>query len=179
MIYGKRLRLRAVERQDLIAFQRWVNDPEVTAGLLIDWPLSMADEEDWFTATRQRPKYEQPLVIEVQSEGEWLAIGNVSLININWTVRSAEIGIMIGEKTFWNQGYGSEAMQTLINWAFSRLNLNRIYLHVYETNPRAIRAYQKIGFVQDGRLRQAHYADGRYWDVFIMSVLRSDWQQKE
>ncbi len=178
MIHGQRLRLRAVEKSDLPHFVRWLNDPEVIAGLTVDWPLAAWQEEEWFAGLSKRPQHERPLVIEVPQGEGWQPIGNLSLMNIDWKVRQAEVGIMIGEKTYWNRGYGGEALRLLLDHAFAVLNLNRIFLHVYANNPRAIRAYEKIGFVHEGRLRQAHYAAGRYHDVLMMSVLRSEWKQE-
>ncbi len=178
MITGKRLRLRALEASDLPYFIRWLNDPEVIAGLTIDWPLSSWQEEDWFKKLAQRSPHERPLVIEVPHDDGWRPIGNLGLLHIDWKTRQAEAGIMIGDKNYWNRGYGSEALQLLITHVFRTLNLNRIYLHVYSNNPRAIRAYEKIGFVHEGTLRQAHYAQGRYHNVFVMSVLRSEWNQE-
>lgn len=179
MIQGKRVRLRAPTRSDLPRFVDWLNDPEVTAGLLITLPMSLEDEEAWFTSMLSRPLAEHPMVIEIQQGNEWVAVGNCGFHNIDWRARAAEVGIFIGEKSLWNQGYGSEAMSLLLTHGFKTLNLNRIALDVYETNPRAIRAYEKVGFVHEGRKRQAMYKNGKYIDILIMSVLRSEWKEAQ
>lgn len=176
MIYGERIRLRASERSDLQQFAAWLNDPEVRQGLAHYRPFSMVEEERWFENMLERPADEHPMVIEVQDEGNWQAIGNCGLMLFDWRIRMAEAGIFIGEKRLWDQGYGSEAMVLLVRHGFETLNLNRISLRVYETNLRAIRSYEKVGFIHEGRLRQAEYQEGRYLDVLLMSVLRSDWQ---
>jgi RimJ/RimL family protein N-acetyltransferase len=82
---------------------------------------------------------------------------------------------MVGDKTVWNQGYGSEAAKLMLQHGFENLNLHRIYLRVYENNPRAIRSYEKVGYVHEGRMRQAVYKNGKFEDVLLMSVLRSEW----
>jgi len=82
---------------------------------------------------------------------------------------------LIGDKSYWNQGYGTEALRLLLRVGFETLNLHRIFLRVYETNPRAIRAYEKAGFVQEGRQRQAEFKDGRYIDVLVMSMLVAEY----
>ena len=74
-----------------------------------------------------------------------------------------------------NKGYGTEAMRTMCRYGFEELNLNRIWLRVYDTNPRARKAYEKAGFVYEGTFRQAEYKHGRYIDVHVMSILKSDW----
>jgi RimJ/RimL family protein N-acetyltransferase len=81
---------------------------------------------------------------------------------------------MIGDKTYWNRGYGTEAVRLVAKHGFNTLNLNRIFLHVFENNPRAIRAYEKAGFSHEGRKRQAEFKDGKYIDVLVMSMLRNE-----
>ena len=178
MIYSERVRLRAVERDDLPRFVEWLNDPEVRQGLMIHLPLSMESEEEWFEGILKRSAYEQPLVIEVRQEEKWQPVGNLGFFNIDWRCRSAEVGIFIGDKIFWNRGYGTEAMRLALKHGFETLNLNRIMLDVYETNPRAIRSYEKAGFVHEGRKRQAMFKNGRYFDILIMSMLREEWEAK-
>lgn len=177
MIYGEGIRLRAMERSDIPLFVEWLNDPEVLAGLLLHLPLSQVAEERWFEAMLERSAYEQPLSIEVQTEQGWQIIGNCGYHNLDWRSRSAELGIFIGEKRLWNRGYGTETMRLLLQHGFKTLNLNRIALDVYETNPRAIRSYEKAGFILEGRKRQGMYKDGHYIDVLIMSVLREEWDE--
>lgn len=177
MIYSGRIRLRAPERSDIPRFVTWLNDPEVRAGLLVSLPLSTADEDGWFEAMLKRPLEEHPMTIEVRQGDDWLPVGNCGFHNVDWRCRAAEVGIFIGEKSLWNRGYGTEVMRLLLKHGFHTLNLNRIALDVYETNPRAIRSYEKAGFVHEGRRRQAMYKDGRYVDILQMSVLRSEWQE--
>lgn len=176
IIHGKRIRLRAVERDDLPKFHEFVNDPEVTRGLAMYLPMSLRDEESWFDA--QRNPNEKPLVIDIRKGKGWKLIGNCGVFGIDWTNRSAELGIMIGEKAEWNKGYGAEAMTLLLRHGFETLNLNRLFLRVYAENVRAVRSYEKAGFVLEGRLREAVYKHGKYDDVLMMSVLRSEWQSR-
>lgn len=175
MIYGNHIRLRHVERDDLPFFVHWLNDPEVTLGLAMHTPLSQAEEDRWFDETFKREVDERPLVIEVQEEDNWKMIGNCGLFNIDWRNRSAELGIFIGDKALWNKGFGTEVMKLLLRHGFTTLNLHRIYLRVFENNHRAIRTYEKAGFTQEGRMRQAEFRDNKYLDVLIMSILRTEW----
>jgi RimJ/RimL family protein N-acetyltransferase len=97
-------------------------------------------------------------------------------MDTDWISRNAEVGIVIGEKDYWNKGYGSEAMQLMLKHGFETLNLHRIWLRVYGFNTRAIRAYEKSGFVHEGRKREASFIQGKYHDVLIMSVLQPEWK---
>jgi RimJ/RimL family protein N-acetyltransferase len=179
VIYGKRIRLRAVEREDVKKFHEWVNDPEVTRGLAMFMPLSMREEENWFEEQLKRDPKEKPLAIEVKKGRAWKLIGNCGVFGISATHRFAELGIMIGDKGEWNKGYGSEAMTLLLKHGFETLNLNRIFLRVYADNIRAVRSYEKAGFILEGRQREAVYKHGKYEDVLFMSVLRSEWASRK
>ena len=177
-IYGNNLRLRSAERADIPQFLRWINDPLVVENLETYAPMGTVEEEAWFDAMKACPIDEHCLVIEVRPEGaadKWVVIGNTSFFPINQKARSVEIGIMIGEKEYWNKGHGTETMRTMCRYGFEELNLNRVWLRVYSSNPRARKAYEKAGFVYEGTLREAEYKHGRYIDVHVMSILKSDW----
>ncbi len=179
MIYGKRVRLRRDERGDLPKFVEWLNDPEVRRYLLMNLPISLANEEGWFESMLKRPAEEQPFAIELRGEDGWQLIGNCGFFEIDWRARSSEVGIFIGDKTAWNKGYGTETMLILLRFGFTTLNLNRIFLRVDEANLGGIRAYEKAGFVHEGRFRQAAFEAGEYRDMLMMSVLRSEWKNEE
>jgi RimJ/RimL family protein N-acetyltransferase len=175
MIYGERVRLRATERDDVKKFFMWVNDPDVTRYLSLYLPISTVDEENWFDAMTKRDQNEKTLVIEVRDGDGWKMIGNCGVFDIDPVNRMGELGIMLGDKDEWNKGYGTETMILLLRHGFDTLNLNRVHLRVYAENRRAKRSYEKAGFVEEGRLRESVYKHGKYDDVIVMSVLRSEW----
>lgn len=180
MIFGNGIRLRAIERNDIPHFVRWLNDPDVTQFLLISSPLSTAMEEKWFEDQLNTPPASgQVMAIEVLEGESWVPIGNTGLHNVDVINRSAEFGIFIGEKAYWNRGFGSMATRLMLKHGFENLNLNRIFLHVYENNPRAISAYESAGFVREGVLRQGIFKNGRYLDLIVMSVLSSEWMKSQ
>lgn len=178
MIYGERVRLRAMEHDDTKTAYAWVNDPEVTRNLSLYLPMSTMDEEKWLERAMQGDPNERPLAIEVRDGDGWKLIGNCGVFSIDWVNSSAELGILIGDKSAWNKGYGTEVMTLLLRHCFDTLNLNRAFLRVYADNVRGQRAYLKAGFVEEGRMRQAVYKHGRYDDVILMSVLRADWSAR-
>jgi RimJ/RimL family protein N-acetyltransferase len=177
-IYGERLRLRAIERADVGHFYEWVNDPEVTLGLSLYLPMSNLDEEHWFESIATRDSHERPLAIELREGEAWRLIGNCGAFAIEWVNRSAELGIMIGDKSAWNKGYGTEAMTLLAGHCFDTLNLHRVFLRVFADNLRARRSYQRAGFVEEGALRQAVFRRGAYQDAILMSLLRNEWSAR-
>lgn len=179
IIFGERIRLRAVEREDVKKFFEWVNDPEVTFGLSLYLPMSMTDEEKWFERVSVREPNEKPFAIDVRAGDGWRLIGNCTFFDIDAVAHSAEIGIMIGDKSVWNMGLGTETMSLLLRHGFETLNLNRITLKVYADNPRAIRTYEKAGFVREGTMREAVFKRGRFGDVHMMSILRREWEARK
>lgn len=179
IIYGERVRLRAVERDDVKRFFEWVNDPEVTFGLSLYLPMSMTDEERWFERASSREPNEKPFAIDVRAGDGWRLIGNCTFFDLDNVAHSAEIGIMIGEKAVWNQGLGTDTMFLLLRHGFETLNLNRIALKVYADNPRAIRTYEKAGFVHEGTQREAVFKRGKFGDVHMMSILHREWEARK
>ena len=177
MIVGEHVRLRAIEREDISRFVRWINDPEVIRYTTTNTPFSVAMEEKWFERQLDRSiNLGQILAIETQVGEEWIHIGSTDLFNIEPIDHAAEFGIMIGDKDFWNKGLGREATRLMLKHGFEDLNLNRIYLQVFAENLRGIKAYLAAGFVKEGILRQAMYKNGKYNDIVLMSVLHIDWK---
>jgi RimJ/RimL family protein N-acetyltransferase len=87
------------------------------------------------------------------------------------------LGVGIGNRAYWGQGYGSEAVRLTLGYAFEELNLHRVSLSVLGDNPRAIRAYEKCGFVREGQWRELAHYDGQWSDEVVMGILRSEWEE--
>ena len=172
---GTKVRLRPFSTADLNAIMEWVNDDEVTRTLLIGrYPLSREAEAKWLEARCATSATEVGFVIETLA-GEYL--GGINLFRIQEIERIAELGIVIGRKSAWGQGYGTEAMRLLVGYGFEQLNLHMIYLSVMADNPKAAHIYEKVGFVHEGRLRDRVYRGGVYHDLLTMSLKRSEWAQ--
>ncbi len=180
ILHGKRIRLRAAEREDITIFLNWVNDEEITDNLDLVYPISRTEEEQWYENMLAKPPTEHVMVIEIKppKQGDpFIPIGDCQFFNFDWRNRSAEIGIMIGEKAFWGQGYGTDTMRLLLKHGFETINLHRIWLQVFAHNKRGIHVYEKVGFKSEGKFRQAHYFHGKYVDIHIMSVLKHEWSE--
>jgi RimJ/RimL family protein N-acetyltransferase len=175
VILGKKTRLRAIEREDIPTFVRWLNDPEVRRYLKLYLPMSKAEEEEWFTA---HLKDDNSRIFTIETE-EGVAIGNIGLHGLDWKNRSAVLGIVIAEKEYWGQGYGSDAITGLLRFAFGEMNLHRIHLSAFDFNERAIRCYERCGFRHEGRARDALFRDGGYHDALHMAILRQEFVDRE
>lgn len=95
----------------------------------------------------------------------------------HWHQGDGWLGIGIGEPAYWGKGFGTDAVRAIARFGFEELNLRRISLGVFAYNERAVRAYEKAGFVVEGRVRQSVFRDGQRWDEFIMGLLREDWRR--
>ena len=170
MLIGERIRFRSVERGDLPYFIGWFDDPEVTEFLKVEGPMSLEDEEEWMDRMNRTGGH----VYSFETLDGKL-IGNLGLMNLNWTSRKVEIGVVIGEKEYWSKGYGSEAISLVLSFLFEEWDVNRVELFVDSRNERAIRCYERCGFRKEGVRRQNRFKRGEYVDDVHMAVLRSDW----
>lgn len=167
MLEGRLVNLRAVEKRDLKQLVDWMNDPKLTQYLGPRFPISLEEQEIWYGKLIQ-DNTKKKLVIETK-EGN--AVGLISLLDIDWRNRQAELGIYLGVQ---GKGYAADAQITLLRFAFHELGLNRIYLLTFEGNARAIHSATKIGFKQEGIMRSATFYGGSYHNIVLMSMLASE-----
>jgi RimJ/RimL family protein N-acetyltransferase len=168
---GRLVKLRAREVDDLERFHRWLNDPEVTQYITMRYPISVTQERRYLEDIGPTDFYAALFSIDTLA-GEH--IGSCGLHNGSPEDRSASLGIAIGEKAYWDGGYGTDAMEVLCRFGFEQMNLERIELHVFADNPRAQRVYEKVGFKVEGCMREADYRYGKYRDIVIMGLLREE-----
>jgi RimJ/RimL family protein N-acetyltransferase len=173
-LIGRSVYLRSLEKEDAPPLVRWLNDPEVNRLLLPRRPLNLAMEQEYLQHVNQSDTDLALGIVVLQTDQ---LIGATGFHEIDFRCRHASFGIVLGDKSAWGKGYGTEATRLLLGYAFESLNLNRVWLHVYEYNARALRVYDKLGFRREGVLRQHTYRDGRYWDTITMGILRDEWEQ--
>jgi RimJ/RimL family protein N-acetyltransferase len=103
-------------------------------------------------------------------------VGFIAIHGIEWNNQAGELSIGIGDPADWDRGYGSEAMQMMLRYAFNELNLYRVGLNTISYNERAIRVYERAGFVREGVQRSFGQRDGRRYDLILMSILQDEWR---
>ena len=172
MIRGEKVVLRPVDLADVDRLTAWINDPEVTEYLSFWLPLSRTAEEEWV-------RTEQPGVTRFAIDTlEGTHIGVCGLHAGPANDRCAGLGIFIGDKEHWGEGYGTDAVITACAFAFAWQNLRRVHLTADAENARAIRVYEKAGFTLEGTLREHRYKRGRYCDVVCMGLLRREFEER-
>jgi diamine N-acetyltransferase len=175
-LHGDRVVLRPVEPSDLPRVWELIEDLEVAvmAELGPVKPTSLAEFEAR-NIEREREANKDWVWFAIEVDGE--VIGECGLQHIHQFTRTCELGIAIG-RDYWGKGFGQDVCRTLVDYAFEYLNMNRVGLFVLADDPRAVSAYRKAGFVEEGRLRQHSWVRGEFHDELVMSVLREDWKPR-
>lgn len=174
MYTGVKIRLREYRKEDVKQAQEYINDSEVKKLLQpgIPYLYTYEDEQRWFESL-SATKDQYSFAIETLEDSKY--IGGCGINKIDWKNSIAVVGIFIGDKAYWGKGYGTDAMKVLINFIFEQMNINKIKLNVYDFNKRAVRSYEKCGFMKEGILRQELFRDGKYNDEIVMGLLREDY----
>ena len=178
MLKGKRVKLGPIKREYIESFLKWFNDPEIIQYLVPYRPMTRMAEEEWIENLKNREDNIHFSILIPQEGGSERLIGNCGLHKIDWKNRVAEVGITIGEKDCQSKGFGTEAMELLLEYGFNTVNLHRIELFTYEFNIRALKSYKKIGFTEEGRKRQFFWTKGQYHDSIMMGLLAEEWKEK-
>jgi RimJ/RimL family protein N-acetyltransferase len=169
-LQGTLVRLRAHEPADLSSLNDLINDPEVGDGLGMAMPQAVAGYRSFLDAAEKDPT--RAIFVIERIEGR-LLIGSASFFAIESAPRTAVVGIWLG-KPYWDEGLGTDALRTLCRFGFDHMDLQRIELNVFETNARAKRAYEKVGFVVEGTRRRSEFVDGRHVDSYMMGLLAEE-----
>lgn len=172
-LIGERVYLSPVNADDAETYTKWMNDFEVTdytgrSSALLTLPA----EQAWIKSAIEGKNY---LFSIVKNEDDML-IGNIELQNVNHTDRSTTLGILIGEADERNKGYGTEAINLVLDFAFNYLNINSVNLTLLAVNERAKRCYEKVGFKEFGRQRKNKFVNGKYYDTIHMDILAEEFK---
>ena len=175
MIIGNKIILTKVERENLEQLKQWRNTPELKKYFREHRELNSDNQTKWFESSVLNNPHQYNF--EIRDKESNTLIGHCGLYYISWVCRTGEFGIYIGDKTYRNGGYGSDALRTLIKDGFEDLNLNRIWCEVYDNNA-ALDIYKHIGFIYEGKMRENYYNEGKYWDSHILGMLKTEYNEK-
>jgi len=168
IIRGEKVYLRPIHEGDFPKLVAWTNDPEISRLMDGDYPATLEECAGWHKAQLSDRHSQRFALCTVDGD---LLIGDIALDHIAWRSGEAELRIRIGEKSHRDKGYGQDAVRTLLEHAFTNMNLKRIYLRVYAYNERAIRCYEKCGFRKEGRLRRQGPDGAPVW-VILMGIYK-------
>ena len=179
MFEGEKVRLRAVEMTDLDNIMKGWNNLNMRQFLSFPIPHSREEEKEWIKGTYQRKREGKEYQFAVENKETKEFLGTAGLFGIDNIIHSAELGLCIHAEKNWSKGYGTDIMKVLLKFGFEYLNLNRIMLRVYDFNERGQKTYLKVGFTDVGKLRQAHFVNGKYHDVILMDILKEEWEKNK
>ena len=172
-LVGGQCYLSPIDPDDAPTYTEWLNDPEVAAGITFTRRIvDVARERDALARLADKPYHFSIVALD----GDEL-IGNCGIGDVSPVDRTGELGILIGDKRFWNRGFGTDAVRLLLRFAFLTLNLNNVRLNAHSFNKRAIRCYEKCGFKQCGYWPDSWYHDGELHGTVMMYALRADFDQ--
>ena len=175
ILKGEKIVLRPIRMDDAPRFVKWFNDPDVNK-FILNRSLTLPQERKYIQE-RLKKKAKDNLHFCIDTK-EGAHIGAIDIRGIHKRDKDAGFGIIIGDKDYWGNGYGTDAMKTLLNYGFLKLKLHRVYLTVYSYNKRAIKLYEKLGFKHEGVNREGNFWNGRFWDSYRMAILDREWKRK-
>jgi RimJ/RimL family protein N-acetyltransferase len=174
LLRGPRVRLRPLERVDLPRYQELFSEPEIS---LHYGELGVPENLNRLQRRYDAGEFDTTdrfLLLVIETEGA--LIGAMQLRNTeNLPSRSATFGIIIGDPSNLDRGYGTEASTLILDYAFAVLGYHKVNLDLFEYNARARAIYEKLGFVVEGRRRENHWSRGRFWDDILMGVTAEEW----
>ena len=171
---GQRLYLRPVEKEDAHYIKKWANDPQIRRLTAEVTPMTQAAFDAFLTKVHQDPDRVWFMVVLRENDR---VIGEAGLLRMFPPWRTTDLSIILGEPDAWGQGYGTEAIRLLLDYAFGHLNFHRVALGVVGFNERAIHFYESMGFKKEGIERDGYYYDHAYHDFIMMSILEEEYRQ--
>lgn len=175
MIKGKKTGIRAVERDDLKILRDWRNITSFRKNFREVNELNMVNQEIWFENVTKSPNDFMFVICDLES---LQPIGACGLLYTNWVIRSADFSFYIGQNESYidNNGYAEDSSRLLIEYGFNNLNLNKIWMELYEFDTKKIDFFtSKFNFKKEAELRDNCFEDGRYWNSIIISLLRNEY----
>ena len=173
VLKGQKVTLRPPDEKDPAKFIAWFADLEVTRYLALVFPLSLQQEED-FVKRIGESKNDVWWVIEAEGR----SIGATGIHRIDWVNAHGITGTVIGDKSAWRKGYGSESMAIRTDYAFRQLNLHKLKSGTFMENEPSKRGLQKAGYRQVGIEHEESWRDGAWHDHWLCEILRSDWERE-
>lgn len=172
-LIGKKITLRAIEKEDCEFLKKIINDPD-TESNVVGWsfPISTKNQEEWY----EKQKYNlenQRFIIEYEGD----AIGLATLTDIDWKNRKATHGLKLYGKNIKGRGFGTDTVQTIMKYAFEELQLNKLCASILQTNIPSQKMFEKCGWKIEGISRESVFKNNKYIDEIIIGILKEEYEK--
>lgn len=167
---NKYISIRKPIIKDSKKYFTWINNRELVEFNSTFKTIKLKEHNKWFSEINRNPSAVYFSIIYSKK----ILIGSCSLRNIDLKKQEAELQIRIGEKNFMNKGFGVQALMLLLEFGFLNLKLENIYLNVFASNIRAIKAYEKCLFKREKLIENAVLMNGKFKDMYLMRVVKMD-----
>lgn len=175
-LIGRRVQLRPFDEEDAPLLADWINDPQLRSFIAIRFAKSVKDEREWIAAlSSKEPPSDLAFGIELK-RGRRL-IGSVGLHQISWVHRRAMTGIFLYPPSMRGKGYGTEAKDLMIDYAFGELGLHSLWAIAFAENEPSMRALVKQGYRRSGVHRSSMLVKGSWVDAIYFDILREEWEK--
>ncbi|MFX1573816.1 MAG: GNAT family N-acetyltransferase [Promethearchaeota archaeon] len=173
-IEGELISLMPINSDHVHLYVKWINDPKVRLYSRSVVPRTI---EEWKKLFLNMPeeRIKTHIFFEIWHKKDKKPLGDVGLFDINWFDKKAFIGLLIGEKEYWNKGIGTEAIKLTTNYGFKELNLNKLYATVYAPNKASCRCFEKNHFIKEAILKNDTFIENKYLDLYFYSILKEFW----
>jgi RimJ/RimL family protein N-acetyltransferase len=177
VLKGKIVNLASVEKEDLKQLMGWRNNPEFRKYFREYRELNFSMQKNWYE--QHVVNNPNTIMFSVRRNKDNLLLGCCGLVYINWLHRHCDLSLYIGWKNSYidNKNYAKESCHLLFKYAFDELCLNKIWTEIYEFDTKKNELYKKLGFKQDGLLRQNYLYKGKWWNSRILSLLSSEYKR--
>jgi RimJ/RimL family protein N-acetyltransferase len=172
-IIGERITLRSIERDDLPHVRRWLDDPELRRQIGARSPLSEAESVEWFERISADPARAWYVIVVDEDER---VVGEAGLLRMDPEWRTTDMTVIVGEPDARGQGYGREAAELVLDFAFQYMGFHRVAIGVVGFHDGALRFWERLGFKREGLQREGYLLEGRFHDFVMMSILDEEWR---
>jgi len=174
MLSSNKIYLDSINKKDLNTLRKWRNNPNYRKFFREFKEISEVDQMKWFDEIIQKSNHS--IMFSIRSIKTNKLLGCCGLVYINWKDRNADLSLYIGDNDEYidNKGYAKESVLILLRYAFKDIGLNKVWTEIYEFDKKKLKLYKKFGFKKDGTLRQNYWYSGKWWNSYILSILKKE-----
>jgi len=172
-INGNKIILRTLRAADAVSLFQNAKDKDIAKYTLLPHPYTLKNAKDFIKITKKNQRQKKAFELGIELRETHSIIGMISLMNIDWKNKNAELGYWLGKK-YWKKGIMTEAIQLLLQYGFTTSKLERVYAKVLHPNIASAKLLEKSGFRYEGKLRRSTLRRGKWYDDLCYGILKNE-----